>query len=395
MSSRLISLNSDLSRLKDDGYDVEVLPGYLLVKGVPYVTAQKVIKRGVLVSVLTLSGETAVPPTSHVAMFAGEYPCDRDGVEIEQIRHAPSSESIAGRLLANYSFSAKPVPNLTYDNYYHKMTAYIAILSGPAGQLDPGATARSYLAHAPEDHESVFNYHDTASSRAGIDAATSKLEVAKIAIIGLGGTGSYVLDLISKTPAGEIRLFDGDTFFNHNAFRSPGAATIDDLNKGLPKVQYFKDRYQAMHRNIVVHNCYIDDTNFGLLQGMNFVFLCLDRGGVKKQLIEWLEQFRVPFIDVGMGVDIVDGSLVGILRTTTSTETSRDHVRSRVSFADGDGNDDYTRNIQVADLNALNASLAVIKYKKFLGFYQDARNEYNSNYSINANTIVNEDCHEE
>ena len=33
------------------------------------------------------------------------------------------------------------------------------------------------------------------------------------------------------------------------------------------------------------------------------------------------------------------------------------------------GEDDYSSNIQVADLNALNAILAIIRWKRYLGFY--------------------------
>ena len=33
----------------------------------------------------------------------------------------------------------------------------------------------------------------------------------KVAIVGLGGSGSYILDLIAKTPICEIHLYDGDT----------------------------------------------------------------------------------------------------------------------------------------------------------------------------------------
>ncbi|WP_318271316.1 ThiF family adenylyltransferase [Sphingobacterium cellulitidis] len=46
-----------------------------------------------------------------------------------------------------------------------------------------------------------------------------KLERQKIAIIGLGGTGAYILDMVAKTPVKEIHLFDGDSFDQHNAFR--------------------------------------------------------------------------------------------------------------------------------------------------------------------------------
>jgi hypothetical protein len=58
--------------------------------------------------------------------------------------------------------------------------------------------------------------------------------------------------------------------------------------------------------------------------------------------------------------------LAGTLRTTASTKGKRD-ARSRIPFTSND--DDYDGNIQIADLNALNAALAVLKWKKMSGFY--------------------------
>ena len=57
-------------------------------------------------------------------------------------------------------------------------------------------------------------------------------------------------------------------------------------------------------------------------------------------------------------------------------------------------NDDYDSNIQVADLNALNAALAVIKWKKLCGFYLDFVKEHHSTYSIDCNMLVNDDQNE-
>ena len=50
-----------------------------------------------------------------------------------------------------------------------------------------------------------------------------------------------------------IHLFDGDTFLQHNAFRSPGAADIDKLRERVKKTDYFKDIYTNMHRKIISH----------------------------------------------------------------------------------------------------------------------------------------------
>ena len=79
------------------------------------------------------------------------------------------------------------------------MTTYIAIISSPAQSIDPIATPRIYQVSETDEVESVFNYLDTASSRAGINKITNKLSIGKIGIVGLGGTGSYVLDLLAKS----------------------------------------------------------------------------------------------------------------------------------------------------------------------------------------------------
>ena len=108
-------------------------------------------------------------------------------------------------------------------------------------------------------------------------------------------------------------------------------------------------------------------------------------------MVEKLGELGVPFIDVGMGVEEVEGSLLGQLRVTVSTDRSRDQVRSTLPTSDRDGEDDYSRNIQIADLNALNAALAVIKWKKLSGFYADLEKEHTSLYQIDGNHLVNED----
>ena len=239
----------------------------------------------------------------------------------------------------------------------------------------------------------MFNYIDTASSRAGINAISAKLEIDSIAIIGLGGTGAYVLDLTAKTHTKEIHLFDGDIFFQHNAFRSPGAASGDDLEEKLPKTEYFRRIYSRMRRGIISHPVHVDASNVEQLRDMKFAFLCFDAGKSKQLVVEELEKFGVPFIDVGMGVYLSGDSLGGIVKTTARTPAVWNHVKDaeRICFFAGDVNNEYDQNIQIADLNALNAAFAVIKWKKLFGFYHDFENEHHSTYTIDGNRLLNED----
>jgi hypothetical protein len=358
------------------------------MKDIPYVNSHKEIKRGTLVSELTLAGDVTATPGTHVVDFAGDHPCDTDGSEIARIKHQSAQKQLDKDLAVQHSFSSKPPGG--YNDYYDKMATYAAIISSPAHAIDPNVRAQTFPVIEADEEESVFNYFDTASSRADINLATRKLELRRIAIVGLGGTGSYVLDLVAKTPVREIHLFDGDDFLQHNAFRSPGAPSVDELRRAPKKVAHFKDLYSRMHRGIVDHPCYIDAANVEQLREMDFVFLC---GGPKKLLVDNLEAFGIPFVDVGMGIFVTDDSLGGILRVTSSTPAQRDHVRAnnRIPFSTGDGKNDYDRNIQIADLNALNATLAVIKWKKIFGFYLDLEREHHTTYTIDGNMLLNED----
>ena len=391
MSQRPISRSADLKKLREEGYDLEIRSGCLLVKDVPYVNSIKEVKRGILVMKLVLADDETARPDDHVAYFDGDHPCWEDGTEIAKIKHGSGERSLAEGVTIRHSFSAKPKPDDFYPDYYAKVTTYVGIISGPAWRIDK-STAQTHPFIEPEqDGDEPFNYTDNASSRAEIVAVTQKMTLKKIAIVGLGGTGSYVLDLVAKTPVKEIHAYDGDIFYQHNAFRSPGAASGDELRAKLPKVTYFKNLYSKMHRGIIDHAVYIDAANVEELRSMDFVFLCLDSGPAKKVIVEKLEEFNLPFIDVGMGIQLNNGALGGIVRVTTSTSAKRDHLRDRVSFGDTARGNEYDRNIQIADLNALNATLAVIKWKKLFGFYRDLKSEHHSQYSIDGNLLVNAD----
>lgn len=385
MSRALFSRNADLARLRQEGYFVKVQGGFLVMRDVPYVNAQREVKFGTLISSLNLAGDETRAPDTHVVFFDGDFPCAVDGTPITAISHQSADQDLGHGLRARHSFSSKPATG--YTDYYHKMSTYAAILSGPAELMRSGVTPRVY--RTPEEEEdSVFNYTETASDRVGIGALTERFVNERVAIIGTGGTGSYVLDLVSKTPVREIRLFDGDEFLQHNAFRSPGAPSIEELRDAPRKVDYLVGIYSKMHRGITTHPA-IDSGNAGLLDGITFAFVCIDAGESKRVVIEKLEALGVSFIDVGMGLELVDGSLGGILRVTVSTPANRASARKRISLSGGGEKDVYSSNIQVADLNAFNAVMAVVKWKKLIGFYRDLEEELHSTYTTDGNMLVN------
>ena len=201
--------------------------------------------------------------------------------------HSPTHEVLAEGFETNHMFSSKPIDG--YRDYHHKLTTYEDMISRHARQIDPEATAKVFPVIPDDEDDSVFNYIDTASSRAGIGVIAEKLKVGPVALVGLGGTGSYVLDLLAKTPVAQIHLFDGDRFDQHNAFRSPGGPSIDELQEKRQKVEHFAAQYSGMRKAVIPHDCFIDETNVHQLREMSFVFLALDKGEPKKLVVAKLE----------------------------------------------------------------------------------------------------------
>lgn len=402
MSETLISRNPDLAKLEEAGLRLRIVAGtatHLIVEGIPAVNSKREVFFGALYSPLQIdqNGKTANPVPNHQCWWIGsEAPCDPSGAEMKEFLSNPSPEDKGDGIKTVVGFSMKLKENgvmVKYPDYYQKIRAYTGYIWAPALELDGTCTPYSNkpVPAVVEMQKRVFRYPDTATTRAGTGAATAKLLTERVAIVGLGGTGSYILDLLAKVPIGEIHLYDPDLFELHNAYRVPGAPKEEDLDK-FRKVDWFASIYSRMHTAIVPHAYALTEANLGELNGFDFVFVAIDNPKIRKLILQGLMARNIPFIDVGMGLDLdKDSSVTGICRYTVGLPDFNSHVEQVVSFDDGPEENLY-RNIQVADMNMLNAALAVIKWKKLRGFYADSNREHHGQYSIASGSLVKEDC---
>jgi molybdopterin/thiamine biosynthesis adenylyltransferase len=276
-----------------------------------------------------------------------------------------------------------------YPDYYEKVKHYFDLIAAPALCLEPEAWNLINKPLETEADESPLRYMDTNASRARITSLYDKFKGLKIGIIGLGGTGSYILDLVAKLPVAEIHLFDADEINNHNAFRAPGAMKMADLSKAPKKVDYYASLYDKMHRDIIAHAVMVTTANFAELDQLDYVFLSLDSVAAKCQIAGYLIDKGIPFIDSGMGIgQNPDGKLSGMIHVALGTPDCYQHLSDVMGSADAE-NDMYASDIQIAELNSLAANLSVIRWKKMLGFYADIRHEPCSFYTTNCNEIDN------
>lgn len=385
MSHPQIALRPDVQRLVDEKYEVVVHLNYLLVESVPYVTPSREVAYGTIVCAYVEAGKP-----DHTVYFRGETPCTSLGKPLSQLINNSNLATLFDQFQVNHYFSNKPtnVANFPAD-YYVKIKHYVDILGAQARIIDKDTDARTGRVVASKNDDTVFRYGDSASARAGIVAVSQKLWLSRIAIVGLGGTGGYILDQGAKTPVKEIHLFDGDIYKRHNAFRSPGAASLNQLESEPMKVDYFHAMYDPMRTGIIPHPYYLNETNVGELAGFDFVFVAVDDGLSRGLICNYLRNSGIPFVDVGMGLAKVESSMSirGNCRVTLCTPGKHDHMAACVDTHDDRAEALYASNIQVADMNAMNAILAVIRWKQYFGFYSDSEKAHNLGFSIDLQSI--------
>ena len=324
-----------------------------------------------------------VTQDDHQIFFAGTVPHNIDGTPIRNLGGGPTQLALSEAckdVVVQRSFSNKPRAGGKFQDFFEKIESYVSIICGPAMELHD-VTPYTFRVEKEVVTDSIFKYHDTLTSRAEINDLSAKFREDIVAVIGLGGTGAYLLDFLIKTPVKEIRAFDLDLFHVHNAFRSPGRLENSEL--GQSKAQVYKDRYDNFRTGLSVEPRFIDASCDKELDGVTFAFVCVDKGSSRAEIFDLLISKGIPFIDAGMGLKRKDSMLKGMLRTTNYSAENAKKLRDKGLAPLTDNLDDlYKTNIQIGELNALNACLAVIRFKQLRGFYLEENPYYNLIFEI-------------
>ena len=232
-------------------------------------------------------------------------------------------------------------------------------------------------AHAIPD---PFHIPNTFEARAAIAPVQDRIRGQRIAIIGLGGTGSYLLDLIAKTPVSDIHLLDSDCVDWHTLKRAPGAPTAEEIELvragSLLKVDYYHSKYAAFRGGIHPHPVRVDSPSmfaeFLSDHPIDFAFVCIDQltdGDSPRQdaVYHALTEAGVPFIDSGVSITL-DGCAVRGAVTTSSYDAGSD-AWDAIPNARLDGGAPGYRNVQLPEVNAAAATFAVMEWRRHTGQY--------------------------
>ncbi|WP_434289648.1 ThiF family adenylyltransferase [Celeribacter sp. SCSIO 80788] len=373
MSRQLASHNDDIRRLIEKGFAVSEDSNYLVVRDIPYLDANLELATGAFVTTLVAIDEHRVRQDDHQVWFAGGVPHGLDAKPIPNLGGGPCSLHLspaASDVVVERRFSNKPLVAQRFADFFEKIESYTNIIAGPAMER---YGASPYTFRVPDEvaKDPIFKFRDTLTSRGELTDLTACFHGEVVAVIGLGGTGSYVLDFMVKTPVAEVRAFDADRFHVHNAFRSPGHVDPSEFDK--TKAEVCLARYSNFRDGFSAKATYIDGSSDDELSGVTFAFVCVDQGASRVEIFQALVERKIPFIDVGMGLKRKDQGLGGMVRVTYfPSEHSEEVMRKSHAPLQDDPEDLYRAKVQIGELNALNAALAVTRYKQLRGFYKDA-----------------------
>ncbi|HEY1631871.1 MAG TPA: ThiF family adenylyltransferase [Rhizomicrobium sp.] len=362
--SELVSHNPFIRDLDETGYHVDFVGGYLVIYGLPYLDQNGELKHGDWMSKPDLNGPVIDPPKNHQAWWRGSRPHDQSKRQL-LLGGGEDHVTVEQGLVSDFSFSFKLLEDgekRNYRSFEEKVQTYLDAITGPAMAAFPDATPLRGIEVKAAAQGTPLRFPDTMSANYNINDISFLLRGKKIAIIGLGGTGSYILDFVARTHIERIALFDDDKVHVHTIFRIPGfiPGAIGSL-----KVDALNRHYSQWHKGIEAFPERITLENIERLSAFDFVFVSVDDGPSRGQIVDWLSAKGIPYVDCGMGLTRSLVGLSGLVRITGTNRAAYEENRGsgRLPIENAKA-DEYRKRAQITEFNALNAALSVIRFKQ-------------------------------
>ena len=131
-------------------------------------------------------------------------------------------------------------------------------------------------------------------------AGAAAIRGAHIAVIGLGGVGSWTAEALARSGVGQLTLVDLDHIAESNINRQIHAVTA---TVGQAKVLAMRDRIAEIHPGCQVHciEDFVEPSNWPALlpAGVQGVVDACDSAPAKAAMAVWARAGKVPFICVG------------------------------------------------------------------------------------------------
>ncbi len=155
----------------------------------------------------------------------------------------------------------------------------------------------------------------------------SRFQQARVAVIGIGGVGSWAVEALARSGIGGLSLFDLDHVAESNVNRQLHAL---DGNFGMAKVKAMQQRVLAINPEcrVTAVERFIEADNLAeaVEGGFDYLIDCIDSFRIKAALIAASRRRKVPLITVGGAGGQIDPTLI---RLADLSRSEQDPLLSR------------------------------------------------------------------
>lgn len=206
-----------------------------------------------------------------------------------------------------------------------------------------------------------------------------KLKISKVAIIGVGGVGSYIAHSLASIGIGEIRIVDGDVVEISNTSRQ---ILYLESDVGYKKVDIAKTRLHKVNplMNIKVLSRFLDEHSKGeivdFLRGVDFIVHCADtpRGEIEYIVDSVSNELKTPWITfapynfhkIFLGPILIPGKTKSLSELIPKKDKISP-IEKKISKI----NEQFTPTI-MDPYNGLAAKMAMVEIVKFLTGYEES-----------------------
>lgn len=179
----------------------------------------------------------------------------------------------------------------------------------PLSAIGVGAEVRHY--GEPSDLQSADQRYDR-QVRAFGQAGQARLRGARVAVVGAGGTGSFIAHELAHLGVGQLLLVDHDTVDTSNLNRLMGATPAD---VGQPKVVVASKAVSAISPGIQVDAVVgdvVDAAVAAKLLEVDFIFGCTDSMASRAVINQIAYQYLIPVIDMGVAIHVRAGHVASV-----------------------------------------------------------------------------------
>jgi len=148
------------------------------------------------------------------------------------------------------------------------------------------------------------------------ESGQQRLRKLRVGIVGLGGTGSIVLEQLAHLGVGKLLLIDPDVVERTNLNRLVGASE-SDISK--PKVEASASLAKRINPKVCVETIFSSVLLASVAEQLvdtDFIFCCTDSHGSRAVLNQFAYQYLVPVIDMGVVIVTSDRTVAHIAGRT-------------------------------------------------------------------------------